>query len=109
MNALALKLATLGVALLAWLPAHAGSPSPPLGAPEPSLAKDEPLFASPTQLDRIGRIIAPVTINGQGPFRLVVDTGASHTTISPALAAKLGLLALPDSTVVLNGVTGSEV
>ena len=110
-------LATLGVALLAWLPCHAASPSSNgsaplgthLGAPEPSLAKDEPLFASPTQLDRIGRIIAPVMINGQGPFRLVIDTGASHTTISPTLAARLGLLALPDSTVVLNGVTGSEV
>ncbi|MEJ1960212.1 MAG: aspartyl protease family protein [Gammaproteobacteria bacterium] len=69
----------------------------------------EPLFASPTRLDRIGRIVAPVFINGQGPFRLVVDTGASHTTISPALAATLGLLPQEGSTVVLNGVTGTEV
>src|SRR5688572_17412347 len=46
----------------------------------------EPLFASPTRIDRIGRIVAPVYINGQGPFRLVVDTGASHSTVSPQLA-----------------------
>ncbi len=98
------------IALLIWLPCHAGtSGAAGIGRARTLLAKDEPLFASPTQLDRIGRIVAPVTINGKGPFRLVVDTGASHTTISPALAAKLGLLALPESTVVLNGVTGSAV
>ncbi len=86
---------------------HSGAAG--IGRARTLLAKDEPLFASPTQLDRIGRIVAPVTINGKGPFRLVVDTGASHTTISPQLAAKLGLLALPEPTLVLNGVTGAAV
>jgi predicted aspartyl protease len=66
----------------------------------------EPLFASPTRIDRIGRIVAPVYINGQGPFRLVVDTGASHTTVSPELAKKLGLESSPESRIMLNGVTG---
>jgi predicted aspartyl protease len=69
---------------------------------------NEPLFASPTRLDRIGRIVAPVLINGQGPFRLVVDTGASHTTLSPALAQRLGLEPSEYSAVMLNGVTGAE-
>jgi predicted aspartyl protease len=68
----------------------------------------EPLFASPTRIDRIGRIVAPVYINGQGPFRLVVDTGASHSTVSPQLAQKLGLEPAPDSRIMLNGVTGVE-
>ena len=66
------------------------------------------MFASPTRLDRIGRIVAPVKINGQGPFRLVVDTGASHTTISPALAARLGLEINAHPALMLNGVTGAE-
>ena len=79
------------------------------GAPAPTQPRDdEPLFASPTRLDRIGRIVAPVTINGQGPFRLVVDTGASHTTLSPELAARLGLEPEEHSVLMLNGVTGVE-
>jgi predicted aspartyl protease len=60
-------------------------------------------------MDQIGRIIAPVYINGQGPFRLVVDTGASHTSLSPRLAAQLGLLQLNGPEVMLNGVTGAEM
>jgi hypothetical protein len=31
-------------------------------------------------------IVAPVMINGKGPFRLIVDTGASYSTISPQLS-----------------------
>ncbi len=34
-------------------------------------------------------IVVPVTIDGQGPFQFVVDTGASMTVISRALAKKL--------------------
>src|ERR1700689_1473905 len=37
----------------------------------------EPRFVMPTRRDRIGRIWAPVYITGQGPFRLVVDSGAN--------------------------------
>ena len=80
-----------------------GAPSAPEG---PRI--DQPLFASPTRLDRIGRIVAPVTINGQGPFRLVVDTGASHTSLSPELAARLGLAPSEKLVLMLNGVTGAE-
>jgi predicted aspartyl protease len=105
----AMKYTAFILALISWLPCHIGAASPTALVPDVALSEQEPLFASPTRLDRIGRILAPVFINGQGPFRLVVDTGASHTTISPALAARLGLLALPDSTVMLNGVTGAEI
>src|SRR4051812_19033096 len=68
---------------------------------------EEPLFAVPTQLDRIGRILAPVMINGQGPFRLIIDTGANHSTISPRLVEKLGLVQSEDVTKRVLGVTGS--
>jgi predicted aspartyl protease len=65
------------------------------------------LFAVPTTLDRIGRIVIPVTINGQGPFRFMVDTGASHSTISPLLVQKLGLSLSGELSIELNGITGT--
>ena len=71
------------------------------------LAEPPPLYATPTRLDRIGRVIAPVIINGHGPFRLVVDTGASHSTLSPEVSAQLGLTPSLEAGVMLNGVTGA--
>jgi predicted aspartyl protease len=65
------------------------------------------LFATPTRLDRIGRIVVPVMINGRGPFRFIVDTGASHSTISPELARKLGLPVSGELTIEVNGITGT--
>lgn len=67
----------------------------------------EPRFAAPTTLDHIGRIMAPVYVDGRGPFRFVIDTGASRSTISPALATRLGLDSASSPTVWLSGVTGS--
>lgn len=72
-------------------------------------ASDEPLYASPTRRDRIGRVMAPVMINGQGPFRFVVDTGATHSVMSSDLVQRLGLAVSEGSGVVLRGVTGSAV
>jgi predicted aspartyl protease len=65
------------------------------------------LFASPTRVDRIGRVVAPVTIDGKGPFRFIIDTGASDSTISPQLALTLGLRSDPEVTVIVHGVTGT--
>jgi predicted aspartyl protease len=39
-------------------------------------------------------IILPVLVNGRGPFQFVLDTGASRTTLSFALARKLGIVAI---------------
>jgi len=85
-------------------------PAPPVAspaAPPVGLADGTVLFASPTRKDQIGRILAPVMINGRGPFRLLVDTGASYSTVSPQLAAALGLESSDDYPFVVNGVTGS--
>lgn len=46
-----------------------------------------------TLRDRRGRVVAPVHVNGQGPYRFIVDTGANRSVISPDLAARLGLQA----------------
>jgi hypothetical protein len=67
----------------------------------------EPRYAAPTRLDKIGRIWAPVTVNGQGPYRLALATGASHTALTPHLAEALGVQANPSATVMLRGATGS--
>jgi hypothetical protein len=68
---------------------------------------DEPRFVAPTRRDKIGRIWAPATVNGRGPFRLVLATGASHSALTPHLADQLGLKADPADSVILRGATGS--
>ena len=68
----------------------------------------EPRYVAPTTRDRIGRIWAPVLINGMGPYRLVLDTGASRSAISTKVAGQLGLPIQADS-VRLQGVTGSTI
>lgn len=70
---------------------------------------DEPLFAAPTQTDRIGRILAPVMVNGQGPFRFVLDTGANYSTVSPLLLRALGLEGAADQPKLVHGVTGTAL
>lgn len=71
------------------------------------LVGDALLFASPTTHDHIGRVVVPVTINGRGPFRFIVDTGANHSTISPGLARELGLKPAEVPSIILDGITGT--
>jgi hypothetical protein len=80
-----------------------GSPEDLSGA----LANPEPLFAAPTRLDRIGRVMTNVMINGKGPFRFVIDTGASRSTLAPHLARALKLDQTTGRNIILNGVTGA--
>ena len=80
------------------------------GTPEDlsgALADPEPLFAAPTRLDRIGRVMTHVMVNGKGPFRFVIDTGASRSTLAPHLAKALNLVPSVGRNVMLNGVTGA--
>jgi predicted aspartyl protease len=68
----------------------------------------EPRYVAPTLRDRIGRIWAPVFINGQGPFRLVLDTGSNRSVVNASVAAALGIELREDSRVMMRGVTGSR-
>src|ERR1700692_139542 len=80
----------------------------PLGTVLPeALGSEALLFASPTTRDHIGRVVVPVMINGRGPFRFIVDTGANHSTISPGLARELGLTPAEAPSIILDGITGS--
>jgi predicted aspartyl protease len=68
----------------------------------------EPRYAAPTRRDRIGRVLVPVTINGKGPFRLVLDTGATSSAIIGSVAKRLELPIDPSARVLLQGATGAE-
>jgi predicted aspartyl protease len=71
----------------------------------PELAT-EPMYAAPTSADRAGRILAAVVIDGRGPYRFILDTGANRSALSSRLAAELGLEPAQGNTVNLHGVTG---
>ena len=94
--------------LPAAAPAAAPGATPP-GEPvtQVEVTAPEPRYVAPTRRDRIGRIWAPVLINGKGPFRLVLDTGANHSAITAEVASALGVSADDESIVLLRGVTGS--
>ena len=87
---------------------QAAAPHPAVapGAPQP-LSPQDMLFASPTSLDHIGRVVAAVMIDGQGPFRFIIDTGANRSTISPHLAAALRLQPSVQQAIRVTGITGS--
>jgi hypothetical protein len=89
-------------------PPAVGTASSAPDAPEVLVEANEPKYVAPTLRDRIGRIWAPVLINGKGPFRLVLDTGASHSAIIGRVATSLGMQAQADN-IVVRGVTGSAV
>src|SRR5579872_5000940 len=69
----------------------------------------EPRWVAPTRRDQIGRIWAPVVINGRGPFRLVLDTGASDSAITAPVAGALGLTPDTSHAVLVRGVAGSAI
>lgn len=71
-------------------------------------AERDALFAAPTTADSIGRVVAPVIVNGQGPFRFVIDTGANRTVLAPHLAARLGIDVRAAPQQLVHGVTGAE-
>lgn len=53
--------------------------------------------------------MAPVFVNGRGPYAFVVDTGASRSVIAPRVAAELGLVPQASRPLALRGVTGGDV
>jgi predicted aspartyl protease len=107
LSTFALAVAALALLGPSLVKAETDPPSPQ-GVEEVVVSAPEPRYVAPTTRDRIGRIWAPVLINGMGPYRLVLDTGASRSAISSKVAAELGLPIKADS-VRLQGVTGSTI
>ncbi|MFO1503567.1 MAG: retroviral-like aspartic protease family protein [Steroidobacteraceae bacterium] len=117
---------TLAVLLLPLQANAAALPGPALPAPanpdaastaptgDPELAEiivqaPEPRYVAPTNRDRIGRVWVPVYINDKGPFRLVLDSGATRSALTPKVAGMLDLPPNNSPPVMLRGVTGSAV
>lgn len=60
----------------------------------------------PLERDSAGRMLAQVMLNGRGPFRMIVDTGANRTALIPRVASDLGLATDPARTRAIMGVAG---
>jgi len=96
-------------------PAPAAAAAPPQALPSPAdqleeviVQTTEPRYVAPTRRDRIGRIWAPVLIDGKGPYRLVLDTGANRSAITTRAARSLGGAPAVSNTQV-TGFTGTAV
>ncbi|GGD87508.1 hypothetical protein GCM10011515_03830 [Tsuneonella deserti] len=84
-----------GVLLAATAPAGAQENVGPAG--------DEPATGGEIvsgQTDRYSRMTVPIRIEGQGPFRFMIDTGAQATVVTRALRDKLGFASLGQATLV---------
>jgi hypothetical protein len=98
------------------LPAAPAADATPLATDAPAEAPLEeiiiraraPRFVERTHRDHIGRIWAPVYIDGQGPFRLVLDTGATRTAIVNRVVDALGASTGGQPEMRLRGVTGTS-
>lgn len=90
-----------GMATLAAL----SSIDPGVGAraqpPDFALAPvDAPPAIVRAERDRSERMTVPVTINGSGPFRFLVDTGAQATVLTARVSDALGLVPTGTATLV---------
>ena len=108
----------LGASLLIPLGVGALVPTAPTPAIDPAVQEElteiivqttEPKYASPTRRDRIGRIWAPVMIDGKGPYRMVLDTGASHSAITARTAQLMDSELTPQHSTRVTGFTGTTI
>lgn len=56
--------------------------------------------ATPFQLGEQGGVIVPVMVDGSGPFRMLLDTGATHSAITEDVAALVQAKPVARSTVI---------
>ena len=78
----------------------------PASACEP-LAPGVSSVTGATRKDTAGRAVALININGQGPFRFILDTGANRSVLSQALATRLGLS--PSGVGLVHSIDGAEL
>lgn len=90
-------------------PASASAAPDGKALPKVAVRAPAPQYVAPTLRDQIGRIWAPVYLNGKGPFRLVLDTGATESVVTAGVAKELGIALDHAAPVLLHGVTGTAV
>ncbi len=101
----------LGGTILALPHLARGANAPPTGTkinPFPSQAPVTPPASDESitgDLDFQNRLTLNASIDGNGPYKFVVDTGSDRSVISAELAAKLGLLNSED--VIVQGISRS--
>lgn len=83
--------------------------SGPANAPPEALSSQDLLLACPTTRDHVGRVVANAMVDGKGPFRFIIDTGANHSTASPRLATSLGLAPSIRDSMRVAGITGTAI
>lgn len=71
----------------------------PEALPVPAPAPEEPSTQVGAGRDKFEHMLAPVGINGQGPFHFLIDTGANVSCVSLALAERLMLAQAPPARV----------
>ncbi|HYC32059.1 MAG TPA: hypothetical protein VEB59_07185 [Gemmatimonadales bacterium] len=72
--------------------ACAGGASPPAPSPVPAgrvVLSDSAVV--PIEIDREGRPVVRVSLNGRGPYRLAVETGSPDVLLTSALVSELAL------------------
>ncbi len=73
----------------------------------PAIARaGKPLLDIPLGKDAAGRLLAPVYVNGHGPFRFMLDSGASHCAVPRDLARRLALAPASTGTMSIDSTTG---
>jgi predicted aspartyl protease len=98
--------ALASLAALLILPAAASAntqaPAPAIAAPAIATPATAAITTETLQLqvERYQRMTVPVQINGQGPFRFLIDTGAQASVLSHALADQLQLTDRSTATLV---------
>jgi predicted aspartyl protease len=98
------------LALMGWLVPRAIAEAQQIAAPrtDSMMQPDNPQSGVRILRDRSGRLRAPVFINGQGPFSLIVDSGANGSAVTAGVVDALGLSPNSAPQVVLHGVTASS-
>ncbi len=71
------------------------------------LDEDGALATAAYRIERYGRIVVDARVNGQGPFRFAIDTGASISVIFDELSKELALEPVPGKTLLIHGILAS--
>ena len=73
------------------------------------LDADDALAVIPRQYSGTGHIVVETRLNGRGPFRFAIDTGASISVVYEHARAEVGIEPVQDIQVHVLGMTGSGV
>ncbi len=82
----------------------------PTDTPSPDTPQADPLTEEqivPLERERYRRVTVPVSVQGTGPYRFLVDTGAEATVVSQEIATDLQLPSAGRATIV--GMASEEV